>query len=72
MATTKTQFTVQGMHCGACATSIQMLLSTQEGVTKASVDYDSKKGEVEYDSDKVKLEDLFKTIEEIGYKITKI
>ncbi|HAQ05493.1 MAG: Copper-translocating P-type ATPase CopA [Candidatus Azambacteria bacterium GW2011_GWB2_46_37] len=72
MATTKIQFEVQGMHCGACATSIQMLLSMQEGVTKASVDYDSKKGEVEYDPEKVKIEDLFKTVEEIGYKITKI
>ncbi|HAM96125.1 MAG: Copper-translocating P-type ATPase CopA [Candidatus Azambacteria bacterium GW2011_GWD2_46_48] len=49
-----------------------MLLSMQEGVTKASVDYDSKKGEVEYDPEKVKIEDLFKTVEEIGYKITKI
>lgn len=71
MENIKIQFIVEGMHCGACATSIQMLLSMQDGVTKASVDYETKKGELEYDVDKVKLEDLFKQVEEIGYKLIK-
>lgn len=71
MADVKVQFNVEGMHCGACATSIQMLLSMQPGVKSASVDYDSKKGEMEYDADKAAFEDLVKVVEEVGYKIIK-
>lgn len=69
--TTNVKFNVEGMHCGACATSIQMLLSMQSGVAKVSVDYNTKKGEMEYDEGKTKLENLFKTVEEVGYKLIK-
>ena len=59
---------IEGMHCGACATGIQMLTSQMDGVKSASVDYNAKKGVFEFDPDKVKKEDLVKAMAELGYK----
>ena len=67
---TKTKLKIEGMHCGACATGIQMLLTTTDGVQSASVSYNAKDGEVEFDETKVKLDDLLKSIEELGYTAT--
>ena len=67
---TKTKLKIEGMHCGACATGIQMLLTTTDGVQSASVNYDAKDGEVEFDETKVKLDDVLKSIKELGYTAT--
>jgi len=55
------------MHCGACATGIQMLVSGMDGVQNIFVDYDGKKADIEYDEGKIKKEDLIKGIAELGY-----
>lgn len=65
----KKKYYVEGMHCGACATGIQMYLSNTDGVKSVSVDYNSKKAEVEYDDEKVKDEDIKKAVLELGYTI---
>lgn len=62
-------FNVEGMHCGACAAGIQMLLSTTDGVKNATVDYDNKKGEVDFDESKITVEGIQKAVEELGYKV---
>lgn len=67
MPMVKEKFSVGGMHCGACATGIQMYLSNTEGVKGSSVDYDKKVAEVEYDNDKIKQEGVIKAIEEVGF-----
>ena len=56
------------MHCGACATGIQMLVSGMDGIKSIFVDYDKKKGEVEFDSAKVTKDAIIKAIAELGYK----
>ena len=61
---------IEGMHCGACATGIQMLVSGMDGVKSIFVDYDKKKGEVEFDSTKVTKDAIFKSIAELGYTAT--
>lgn len=66
--TVKKIYNIEGMHCGACATGIQMFLSNTEGVNSAKVDFDAKKAEVEYDDSKLKDADIIKTIEEAGFK----
>ena len=68
METEKIKLNITGMHCGACATLIQMSISEVEGVKSAFVDYDKKTAELEVDPTKVKKEDIFKKIEEVGYK----
>lgn len=64
----KKQFTIEGMHCGACSAGIEMFLSNTEGVVSAKVDYNAKKAEVEYDDSKLKDSDIIKTVEEAGFK----
>lgn len=69
MTNKKIEFSIEGMHCGSCAIGIQMALSTKEGVAKSSVDYNGKKASVEFDPDKISLDDLKKPIEDMGYKV---
>ena len=68
--TKKVQFSIEGMHCGSCAAGIKMVLDNTDGVLSASADWDSKNVEVEYDEEKIKLEDILKAIGELGYKAT--
>ena len=63
----KLHINIEGMHCGACATGIQMLVSQMDGVASIMVDYDKKAGDIEFDPAKVKKEDIFKSIAELGY-----
>ena len=64
----KIKLNINGMHCGACAVGIKMLLENTDGVKKADVDYNSKTGEVEFDEEKIKSPAIIKAIEELGYK----
>lgn len=66
------KFYVEGMHCGACATGIQMIVSQMDGVKSVFVDYDKKEGSVEFDSSKTSQEAIFKSIEELGYKPSRV
>ena len=59
---------VGGMTCAACAARIEKKLSNMEGVEKAAVNLASEKAAVEYDSSRVKVSELIKTIEDLGYK----
>ncbi len=68
MATQKIQLNIEGMHCGSCATGIQMYLSNTDGVSSCFVDYNAKKGDVEFDDEKVKIDEIIKGVEELGYK----
>ncbi|OGZ94788.1 MAG: hypothetical protein A2131_00910 [Candidatus Sungbacteria bacterium GWC2_49_10] len=64
----KKTYNIEGMHCGACSTGIELFLSNTEGVTSVKVGWELKKGEVEYDETKLKDEDIIKIIEEAGFK----
>lgn len=64
----KLEMTIEGMHCGACATGIQMLTSTLDGVKSVFVDYNGKKGSWEIDPAKVTKEQIQKAIADLGYK----
>ena len=64
----KLELHIEGMHCGSCATGIQMLVSQMEGVQSIFVDYNGKKGSVEYDPAKVSKEQIVKSIGELGYQ----
>ncbi|OGZ32839.1 MAG: hypothetical protein A3H02_01545 [Candidatus Niyogibacteria bacterium RIFCSPLOWO2_12_FULL_41_13] len=65
---TKIKLSIEGMHCGSCAAGIKMILDNTEGVKNSWVDYKSKEGETEFDETKVKVEDIIKSIEDLGYK----
>jgi copper chaperone CopZ len=58
---------IEGMHCGSCATGIQMVTSMTDGVKSSLVDYDKKEGVIEYVEEKVGKEAIIKAIAELGY-----
>ncbi|OAA93852.1 heavy metal translocating P-type ATPase [Clostridium coskatii] len=58
---------VYGMTCTLCSMSIEYNLERLNGVNKVSVSYAAEKALLEYDSDKVQLEDIKKTIESLGF-----
>lgn len=63
----KIELKIEGMHCGSCAVGIQMLTSSMDGVSSASVDYDGKKGVFEFDPAKTTKDAIIKAIAELGY-----
>jgi len=68
----KVLLAIEGMHCNSCASGIQLVLQGTEGVLNASANYDSKKGEVEFDEEKTTLDNVLKAIEQLGYKATPV
>ncbi len=64
----KKNYNIEGMHCGACATGIEMFLSNTEGIGSVKVLLEEKKAEVEYDENKLNDEKVIKAIEEVGFK----
>lgn len=60
---------VTGMSCASCAASVESMMASQEGVINAGVNYANQTAFVEYEKDKVKLSDLQKVIQSIGYDL---
>ncbi|MBN2334469.1 copper-translocating P-type ATPase [Candidatus Bathyarchaeota archaeon] len=56
------------MHCATCALSISKTLYKREGVRKADVSYGTEKAVVEYDPDKISLEEIGDVIRELEYE----
>ena len=54
------------MHCGGCATGLEMALNTRS--IKAKVDFDSKEAVIEFDPKKTSLKEVKEEIKQIGYK----
>lgn len=59
---------VKGMTCAACASHVQSALSEVKGVHRASVEYETGKGVVEYDPALVQPEALIQRVDRTGYK----
>ncbi len=64
-------FAVQGMDCTACAAAIESRLRSTPGVKTAHVSYEQKRADVEFDQNRVSVEQLQKAIAEAGYRATK-
>ena len=64
------QLNIEGMHCGGCATGIQIETEQLEGVLSVFIDLDGKRGTWEIDSTKVNAERIIASISELGFKAT--
>jgi copper chaperone len=64
----KLHLEIEGMHCGGCATGIQMVTSNLDGVSSSFVDLDGKFADIEMDPEKVDKAKIVSAIEELGYK----
>ena len=71
MANTRITLPVEGMTCGACATTVQKRLADAPGVQDAAVNYATGKATVLIDEGAVKVADLVRAVREVGYDCAK-
>jgi Cu+-exporting ATPase len=69
--TKKITLKITGMHCTSCAMNIDGELEDL-GVNSANTNYARAITEVEFDSDKIKLEKIQEVIKELGYTVSAI
>lgn len=67
--TIKKTLPVLNMSCGACATSAQKILSRQEGVATASVNFATETAQIEYDPAKTDTGKLKAALQGAGYDL---
>ncbi|HUH08466.1 MAG TPA: heavy metal translocating P-type ATPase [Egibacteraceae bacterium] len=60
---------VEGMTCGSCAARVQRVLSRQEGVASADVNYATGRASIRLSDDAASLEPLQAAVERIGYRL---
>jgi copper chaperone CopZ len=66
----RTVFTVEGMHCDGCSSSITAALTGMDGVEEASADHEQGVAEAVYRPREVDVEELKAEIEKLGYTVT--
>ena len=67
--TQKDTFPVTGMSCASCASSVESILSTQDGIISATVNYAVSTLLVEYDPATVNPGAMKKAVQAIGYDL---
>ncbi len=65
----RAEIKVTGMTCATCATTVEKSLLNLEGVSKAEVNLAKETASVEYDSNKLKINDLDNAVKDAGYDV---
>ncbi len=69
----KAKLEIEGMTCTSCEHSVDFALKSEKGVLSAESSFETGTAYVQYDSTKVKPEQLKKAVEEkVGYKVKSI
>lgn len=69
MTKIKKSYPVLGMECASCVRKIESVLKKIEGVLDISVNFASEKITIEYDDEKISLDELASLIKKIGYEL---
>lgn len=69
MARVKETYPVLGMTCASCVRKIETVLNKTNGVAEATVNFATEKVTIEYDNDKLNLDEIKKIIKNIGYEL---
>lgn len=69
MSMEKIEMNIEGMHCGGCATGIQMVTEQLDGVSSSFVDLEGKKGTFEVEGEGM-ADKIIAAISELGYQAT--
>lgn len=59
---------IGGMSCSACSTGLEKFLNKQEGIKNATVNLIMNNASIEYDDEKLNLENIEKFIEKAGFE----
>ncbi len=63
----KSSFTIDGMTCTACSSSIEKYVGSQEGINSISVNLLGETAEVEYDPSLINPDKIVDLVDDIGY-----
>lgn len=63
----KKKLKIEGMHCTSCAMSIDMDLEDLDGVKETRTSYAKQESEVEFDQDKLNIQEVIAAIKKTGY-----
>src|SRR5574342_1217460 len=61
---------VQGMTCASCVSHVEGALKELPGVSNVGVNLATNKAKLSYDPQRVKLDDMRRAVEDVGYAIT--
>lgn len=70
MSAVTTDFPIEGLSCGGCASSATRLLNNQDGVIIATVEYGVNKASITYDASKTNPQKLNEALSMLGYSLT--
>ena len=62
-------YAIEGMHCAACATSVEKAVNKLDGINEASVNQLTEKVSVDFDESKLSLDDISKAVSDAGYTL---
>ncbi len=68
-ARVRTQILIGGMHCASCSTNVEKMLNARDGVSEAFVNLTTEQATVEYDPERITLEEIHSSIEALGYQV---
>jgi copper chaperone CopZ len=63
----KRTFQIEGMHCTSCAMNIDFDLEDIEGIKSAKTNYAKQVSEVEFDEDKITVDEILSSVKKTGY-----
>lgn len=63
--------TIEGMTCTSCESAIKKSVKKLNGVKDVDADHKTGKGTIKFDEKQVKINDIIKSIENLGYKVIK-
>ncbi len=69
MLNEKIVLNVEGMSCNHCVNSVKKAVGAIDGVSSVEVNLDDKTVTIEYDLQKVNIEDIKLAIEDEGYTV---
>jgi P-type Cu+ transporter len=67
----KAELKITGMSCAACSAKIEKKLNKMDGIEKATVNLATERASIEYNVSKIKVSDIIKTIQALGYEAEK-
>ncbi|MEW6595091.1 MAG: heavy metal translocating P-type ATPase [Thermodesulfobacteriota bacterium] len=67
----KEHVAIRGMHCAACSTRIEKVLSATEGIRRAAVNLAAESMELEWEEERLTLDDIAAIVKGMGFELVR-
>ena len=62
---------INGMHCTGCSQRLEKVLKNTDGISDASVNLETREAKLEFNSEKVSLEQICEAVSDAGFEVEK-